>query len=162
MNKKRVVVSLIFLLCAAALVLLDVWTKALAVRHLLGQADIELIPGILSLHYLENTGAAFGILKGQFVVFYILTFAICVGILWYLWRLPIKKQNFLSALALLLVFAGAIGNGKDRILLHYVIDFIYFSLIDFPVFNVADIYVTVGVGLLMVSMLIAKEEDGGA
>ncbi|MBQ9631615.1 MAG: signal peptidase II [Lachnospiraceae bacterium] len=152
-NKHRILAFVVFLGLVAVLFGLDVWTKQLAVTYLKGQEDVVLIPGVLVLHYLENTGAAFGILKGQFWVFYLLTFVICAGILRYLATLPVAGESLLPALSMLLLLAGALGNLKDRISLHYVVDFIYISLIDFPVFNVADIYVTTGVFLLAVLAL---------
>ena len=158
-EKKKAVAFLISLAAVLGLTFLDVWTKQLAVVHLKNQEDIVLIPHVLVLHYLENTGAAFGILQGKFVVFYLLTGVICLGIVWYLWHLPFVKKSLWPAVSLLLLLAGALGNLKDRISLHYVVDFIYVSLIDFPVFNVADIYVTVGVFLLMLWMLISEREE---
>ncbi len=158
MSKKKLTVTAIGLCIVVALVAIDIQTKIWARMYLAGQEDITLIDGVLCLHYLENTGAAFGILKGQLPLFYCLTAIICFGIVFYLWRLPLVKKNLFPAMNLLVLLAGAIGNLKDRITHGYVVDFIYFSLIDFPVFNVADIYVTVSVFLLMIWMIFFQED----
>lgn len=144
----------IVLLCAV-----DAFTKQLAVRLLQGQDDVALIPGVLQLHYLENTGAAFGILRGQLWIFYLLTAVVCFGIVFVLLRLPLERKFAPLAVVLAFLLAGAFGNFVDRIRLHYVVDFIYFSLIDFPVFNVADIYVTCSV-FALVLLLLFYYDDG--
>ena len=132
---------------------LDALTKQLAVRLLQGQDDVILIPGVLQLHYLENTGAAFGILRGQMWIFYVLTAVVCFGIVFVLLHLPPERKFTPLGVVLVFLLAGAFGNFVDRIRLHYVVDFIYFSLIDFPVFNVADIYVTCSVFVLILLLL---------
>ena len=157
MKKNKLVFTSFFLIIMCFLFLLDIWTKDLAEKYLMGQEDIILIPNVLCLHYLENTGAAFGILKGQMIIFYILTLAICIGIVIFIWKLPLEKKSLLPAISGLLLLSGALGNLKDRVNLHYVVDFIYFSLIDFPVFNVADIYVTTGAALWMLHLVLEKE-----
>ena len=126
--------GLIGILAVVILTALDQWTKYLAVLHLKDQRPIVLWDGVFELHYLENRGAAFGILQGQ-------------------------KFFLLRAVAVLLA-AGALGNLIDRMRYSYVVDFLYFKLIDFPVFNVADCYVTVGAVLLAILILfIYKEEE---
>ena len=112
-------------------VLFDQFTKHLAVLRLKDQAPVSLIPGALELRYLENRGAAFGILQNQKIFFVLMTSLILLAC----------KYTMLHILGAILM-AGALGNFFDRIRLDYVVDFIYISLIDFPIFNVADIYVT--------------------
>lgn len=133
--------SFLGILIVLVLTGLDQSTKHLAVLHLKGKSSIVFIKGVFELSYLENTGAAFGIFQNQRWVFMILT-TFVILIIGYLYiRLPDKKRyRFLSA-SLLLLLAGAVGNMIDRTINGYVVDFFYFSLIDFPVFNVADIYV---------------------
>jgi signal peptidase II len=147
-------VSLIYsLILAILLIVLDQFTKVLAVSHLMNKADIILIPGVLQLHYLENTGAAFSILEGKQVVFAIITPILLVALCYILVKMPqVKKYQALDYIIVFLV-AGAIGNYIDRIMNNYVVDFIYFSLINFPVFNVADCYVTVSVILLLILIM---------
>ena len=142
------------------LILLDQFTKQLAIAHLMGQEDIILIKGVFQLHYLENNGAAFSILKGQTSFFLIVTPILLIVMLILLYRMP--RDSRFSPLCYIIVFivAGAIGNYIDRINYHYVVDFLYFSLIDFPVFNVADCYVTCSVFLLIFMILFYyKDED---
>ena len=159
-KKNRIHTMAGLFLTAAVLTFLDQWTKALAVAHLKDQADLELIPGVLSFHYLENRGAAFGMLQNQMVFFLIITTVIMCMILYVLWHMPAGKKHNLLRLLCYVLTAGAIGNLIDRIRLNYVVDFIYFSLIDFPVFNVADIYVTVSVVLFIIAILfVYKDED---
>ncbi len=137
----------------ALLVFLDQWTKHLAVSHLMGQKDIIMIPGVLQLHYLENTGAAFSIMENKTIFFCIITPILCALMIYLFIKLPVKKEYQSLRLILIFLLAGAIGNFIDRISYHYVVDFIYFSLINFPVFNVADIYVTCGVICLFLLIL---------
>ena len=157
MTKQRE--NLIGILAAALLIGLDQWTKYLAVLHLKGQSPIVLWDGVFELHYLENRGAAFGILQGQKGIFLICTAAILVLIAYFYNRLPTGRRFFLMRLVGVLLTAGAIGNLIDRMRYSYVVDFLYFKLIDFPVFNVADCYVTVGAVLLAVLVLFVYKED---
>ena len=142
----------------AILVFLDQWTKQLAVSHLMNQGDIILIPGILQLHYLENTGAAFSIMENKTIFFCIITPVLCALMIYLFIKLPDKKEYGFLRLILVFLLAGAIGNFIDRISYHYVVDFIYFSLINFPVFNVADIYVTCAVALFVILFLFYYKE----
>ncbi len=159
-EKKRLATFLLFLVSTAVLVAFDQWTKNLAVEHLKGQKDISLIPGVLCLHYLENRGAAFGIFQDQRTFLLILTAIILICVCYVLWRIPSDKKYNLLKLLCIMITAGGIGNLIDRVRLNYVVDFIYFSLIDFPVFNVADIYVTTSMFLLLILVLCYyKDED---
>lgn len=162
MNKKKTSVyyGLILVIGVLALTWLDQWTKALAVERLKDNASIVLLPGIFELQYLENTGAAFGILNNQLWFFYIVTIVMSSVIIWVYFKLPKTRYYLPVHMILIFLVAGALGNFIDRVSNHYVIDFFYFSLINFPIFNVADIYVTVGVALLCILILfIYKEED---
>lgn len=130
-------------LCIAALgLLLDQYTKKLAVMHLKGQQPIVLIPKVLELRYLENRGAAFGVLQNQKVFFVVMTCLVLVLLVYALWRMPDQKKYRLLHVMGGILAAGALGNFIDRLRLDYVVDFIYISLIDFPIFNVADMYVS--------------------
>lgn len=139
---KKGISWIVFFLCSALLIFLDQWTKALAVEYLMSGKEIQLIPNILSLLYVENAGAAFGILHGQQIIFLLITIFVLAGVLIIFHKTPIKKRYLPFLFSLLLVFSGAIGNCIDRQRQSYVVDFIYFRPIDFPVFNLADIYVT--------------------
>lgn len=135
------------------LIMADQITKACAVNGLKGAEDIILIPGVLQLHYLENTGAAFSLFENKLSLFYITTPLLLILLFYLFIRTPNTRRFFMLFLTYVFLISGAIGNFIDRIFHHYVIDFIYFSLIDFPVFNVADIYVTCGILILFYLIL---------
>ncbi len=158
--KEKLIRLLIILVPSAVLIFLDQWTKNLAVQHLKQHSAFQIIDGVLCLQYLENRGAAFGIFQNKMWLFYILTLAFLFVLLYATTRIPrISKYNFIYLL-LILLFSGAVGNFIDRVTNQYVIDFIYFSLINFPIFNVADIYVTVGAFFFLFLVLFYyKEED---
>lgn len=157
---KRILSFFQFLLIVMLLTGFDQLTKFLAVQNLKGKRDISLIPNVLYLQYLENRGAAFGIFQNQKIFLVILTSLILIAVGYVLWKIPADKKYIYLKLLCFLITAGGIGNLIDRIRLDYVIDFIYFAPIDFPVFNVADIYVSVGMILLFIVVLFYyKEED---
>ncbi|MBQ9611761.1 MAG: signal peptidase II [Lachnospiraceae bacterium] len=146
------------------LVLLDQWTKIAMTAALAGNAPIILIPGVLEFLYVENTGAAFSMLENAQWFFLIVATAAILGIGWLLYKMPKTEPESRRLLpmriCLLLISAGAMGNLIDRIRFSYVRDFIYFSLIDFPVFNVADIYVTTATAVMILLVLfVYKDED---
>ncbi len=155
-RKKRVIFTIILLFL---LILLDRLTKVAAQGTLMGKEDCILIPGVLQLHYLENRGAAFSILQGQRWFFFAITAAFSIVIICFLHRTKLTKRMFPLYVTLVVLLAGALGNFYDRLFQGYVIDFIYFSLIDFPVFNVADIYVTLSVIVLIVMVLFVYKGD---
>ncbi len=157
--KKRASYITIFIMISLVLVWLDSVTKQLAVRELQNGREIILIPDVLSFLYVENPGAAFGILNGQQWIFYIITIVVLLGILYFIGKLPMEKRYRPLYFVSILIFAGAIGNFIDRLLQKYVVDFIYFKLIDFPVFNVADIYVTTGCFLMVVLFLFYYKDE---
>ena len=145
---------------AILLIAADQWTKVLAYRHLGGKEDIILIEGVFQLHYLENRGAAFSMFQDARLLFVLANIVMMSMILYVLIKVPAGKRYVMWHICLTLIGAGGIGNLIDRLRFAYVVDFLYFSLIDFPVFNVADICVTVGVALLVIFILFVwKEED---
>ncbi len=135
-------------LTTVLLIALDQVTKGLAVRYLKGKDVFVLWRGVFELRYLENRGAAFGMLQGQ-RFFFLLTGLLVFAAVLYFFRYVSENRRFWP-LRLIAVFilAGAWGNMIDRLRLSYVVDFFYFVLIDFPIFNVADIYVSVGTAVL--------------
>ena len=141
------------------LIALDQFTKVLAVNHLMNKDDFILIPGVLQFHYLESTGAAFSMLEGKQGLFAIATPILLIALAYILIRMPRNKR--FTGLDYIIVFliAGAIGNYIDRITNNYVVDFIFFSLINFPVFNVADCYVTVAVIVLFLMILFYYKDE---
>ncbi len=143
-----------------ALLFVDQYTKYLAQTHLKGQAGIVWIPGVFELRYLENRGAAFGLLQNrQFFFLSMCAFFLCAAA-FFLAKMPATRRYLPLYAITAALAAGAAGNGIDRILNGYVTDFLYFSLINFPIFNMADIYVTVG-GFFMILYLcfVYREEE---
>ena len=141
------------------LTLFDQWTKHLAVVHLANNNPLVLIPGVFELRYLENRGAAFGIMQNKIWIFAILTIIYLCAAVWIFFKIPrVKRYRMLHIIAVILT-AGALGNFIDRIRLGYVVDFFYFSLIDFPIFNVADIFVVISFILLAICVLFVYKDD---
>ncbi len=151
--------TILFIAGILSLVFIDQLTKWLVVLKLKPIQDFPIIDKVFHLAYVENRGAAFGILQGRHLFFIIMTIIVMIFIMIYYFRLPSTRKYHWMRLALILLAGGAIGNLIDRIRLGYVVDFLYFKLIDFPVFNFADICVVVGVGVLSLFILINPEED---
>lgn len=148
------------LIFCGLLVAFDQLTKYWAILYLKGKSSIPIISNVFSLHYLENRGAAFGVFQNQKYMFIIITSIAIVLFLLLYWNFPREKKFAPLRILGIFIIAGAFGNLIDRIRLDYVIDFFYFELIDFPIFNMADIYVTVSVFcLLFLLLLYYKEED---
>lgn len=159
MNKQQIKYYLITLISVIAGICLDQYTKFLAVTHLKDKPPFVIIQNVFELHYLENKGAAFGILQNQ-QWFFIVSFVFIITIvIWLYIKLPTSKRFLPLHICSALIVTGAIGNLVDRLKLGYVIDFFYFSLIDFPIFNVADIFVVTGVIFLAVAILFVYTED---
>ena len=132
----------ILLLATAVLVGIDQLTKYLVTSNMqLGQS-IPVIDGVFELLYHRNPGAAFGILPNQRWIFITFTFIVMLVILVILMSGKFRKYKLANA-AGVLILAGGIGNMIDRLTQKYVVDFLYFKLINFPIFNVADCYVTI-------------------
>jgi len=160
MTKKKIFTLFLDFLFIVLLIAGDQYTKLLAVENLKDQQSYVLIDKILELFYLENRGAAFGMLQNQQLFFVFMAILILAAILFVLFKIPMQKKYMYMHMFLVLIASGAVGNMIDRIRLGYVVDFIYFVLIDFPIFNVADIYVTIGTALLVLAILFYyKEED---
>ena len=141
------------------LILFDQWTKSLAVAHLMNQEPFVIIDGVFQLRYLENRGAAFGMMQGQQTFFVIMATVAVLAIIYIYFKLPWQKRFHLLRTVGLFIAAGAIGNLIDRVMLGYVVDFFYFELIDFPIFNVADIYVTCSTIILSLLIIFYYKEE---
>lgn len=140
----------------SVLVGLDQWVKYLTVAHLKDAPQVQLWPGVFHLTYVENRGAAFGMMQGGQMFFAVITCLVLIGIVWYWRKIPQDKYGIALKVALVLIVSGAIGNLIDRIRLDFVVDMFYFILIDFPVFNIADICVVVGVALMFPIILVSE------
>lgn len=151
---------LIDMVVATLLLLLDQFTKHLAITKLKNSPEIVLIKGVLELKYLENRGSAFGMLQNQKFFILFVGFVFLAVILFFLFKLPGEKKFRIVHIFLAAVIAGGLGNMIDRFRFDYVVDFIYFVLINFPIFNVADCYIVVSViGLFILFLFVFKEKD---
>ena len=158
-NKIKIKFILFFVISAIA-VFIDRYTKMLAVANLKGKPSYILIKGVFEFLYSENRGAAFSILQGKQWFFYIVTLLVLLVIYYIVYKLPFEKKYMPLFYILCFIFAGALGNFIDRVMYAYVVDFIYISLINFPIFNMADIYISIATIVLIVCLLfIYKEED---
>ena len=147
----------IYLILAVCLIVFDQITKKIVLARLVGQPYV-LIEGVFEFRYLENRGAAFGILQNSIPFFLVIAVVILIVVLWCFLRLPAGRHYLPMNIALLLLFSGAIGNMIDRIFRRFVVDFMYFRLIDFPIFNVADCYVTIGAALVIISVIFVYKD----
>ena len=123
--------------------------------------DLEVIRGFFRITYTCNDGAAFSILKGKRVFFIIMTIIVGFFIVYYLLK---NKVYWVEKYSLLLIISGAVGNLIDRIMYGYVIDFLDFIIFgyDFPVFNIADSFITIGAIGLIISILFLNKEGENA
>lgn len=142
-NTKSIQSYLLAVLGCIVLTVLDQLTKWLAVIHLKDQEPFVLWKGVFKLEYLENRGAAFGIMQDRQILFAVGAVVIVCLIGFIYGRMPHTSRYYLLRICAVMICAGAIGNMIDRLRLNYVVDFFYFELINFPIFNVADCYVVV-------------------
>lgn len=147
---------IIYLIISAILVAIDFAVKAWVVGNIPLGGLHNLIPGVISLTHIRNTGAAWSMFEGQQWFFYITTI-IALGVVAFLWR--DSKAKPLYRLGLAFILAGAIGNFIDRVHQQYVTDMFQLDFINFPIFNVADVCLTVGVVCVMIYMLFLDKED---
>lgn len=143
---------------AFILIVIDQVTKYIALVHLKPIFTTKFISGLLDFTFVENRGVAFGMFSGQKWFILVLTISIVIGLIWYYLTLPKTAEYRFVRLSMVLIFAGAIGNMIDRIFRGYVVDFFEFAFVDFPVFNMADIYVVVGVCILAFMILFVIKE----
>ena len=139
---------------------LDQVTKYLATAKLKKQPNFVLWEGVFELDYLENTGSAFGMFQGQRWLLLIVGVIFMALIVFLMLRLPEGKKFTVTHVILAFLVAGGVGNMIDRFSLGYVVDFFSFVLINYPIFNVADIYVVCAtIGLFIMFLFVLKEED---
>ena len=146
---------------SAVLIGLDQYTKALAVAHLKNQQPFIIWDGVFELLYSENRGAAFGLLQGRQGFFFLIGIVVLAAAGYAMIRMPgwqEKRYHWLK-ICVIMITAGAVGNMIDRITQGYVVDFLYFKLINFPIFNVADIFVTTATALLFVVLCFYYKEE---
>ena len=148
-----------YILLSAAIVLLDQAVKALITHRLVTVgASVPFLPGLLRLTLVHNTGASWGMLSGRTALLLIITAAVCLAlIVVLLLEKPISGP--LGRFSLAFILGGAVGNALDRFALGYVVDMLETEFISFPVFNVADCFITVGAVLLCVHFILEEKED---
>jgi signal peptidase II len=165
-TKRDFIWKLAYLAIAGGVFLIDQATKAWAVQRLRFGGDMTVISGLLNFAYAENTGVAFSMLDegGSTGRWGLSLVALIAGtlVIYFFWRTPRSDDRILGALALLL--AGIIGNVTDRIRLGFVVDFIdvQFGSWHYPTFNVADMAIVIGAGLLILDMFLSKKKQAEA
>ena len=146
-----------YYIIAVLLIIIDQISKWLIVQNFALYEEKVLVPGFFSLFYIQNKGAAWGIFEGKMVFFYIIT-VLVVGYLVYTFhKYPIKSK--LVGYSFSLILAGAICNFIDRLLNGFVVDMFRLDFINFPIFNVADVCLTVGVALMIIHVLFFEEDE---
>lgn len=161
-KKSKFVLFITDIFFMGILIAIDQYTKYLAVLHLKDKPAYTVLNGVIELNYLENKGAAFGILQNQRMFFIFVAVIILLVIAYILLKMPNRRKYKLMRTLLSLIASGAIGNLIDRVRFDHVVDFIYITSINFPIFNVADIYVTVATAILVLALLFYyKEADLG-
>ncbi|MCD7716571.1 MAG: signal peptidase II [Lachnospiraceae bacterium] len=142
------------------LLAVDQVTKQLACIYLKGTSGLTLMSGVFEFYYVENRGAAFGMLNNRQMLFVVIA-VVMIALAAYVYsRLPLEHYYGWLRAVCVLIAAGAAGNLIDRLARGYVVDFLYFSLIDFPVFNVADCCVCIGAGLAVILLFtVYKTEE---
>jgi|SRR5690625_3026540 len=150
-----------YYLLALFVIIIDQWSKWVIVQKMELQEQIPVIDGFFSITSHRNKGAAWGILQDQMLFFYIITIIVIVGIIYYLHKY-LKGKIGLS-IAISLILGGAIGNFIDRIFRKEVVDFLDFIIINynFPIFNIADSALVVGVFLFIIISLIEERKQKG-
>jgi len=164
MNKIFKLEFIVFPVAVAVLVALDLLLKIWAVDNLMGEPSRSLLPGVLGLTYFENTGVAFGLGAGQAWgqwVFSGLKIVLISGLVWFYYRrVPFEGLNWTVRLPIILIVGGGIGNLVDRITLGHVRDMLMFEFINFPIFNLADVFVVVGCfTMAFVTMFLVKDSQ---
>ena len=133
---------LMILFCAGA-VALDQWTKYLVVAQIPLYSQVDVLPGLFHLTYVQNTGAAFSLFEGMQWLFALIFLVFTVLIVWDFVKKTMPFSDF-ERWCIVAIYAGGLGNMIDRVRLGYVVDMIQTEFMDFPIFNVADCFITCG------------------
>jgi len=148
---------LIFMLFSAAIVVADQITKFLTVANIALYEDVPFIPGVLQLTYVQNTGAAFSSFEGQQWLFAIVFVVFTGMVFWEYFKKPMPFTT-LERWCIFAIYGGGLGNMIDRVRLGYVVDMIETTFMEFPVFNVADCFITCGCILLIAHLVLFNKE----
>ncbi len=146
---------LIYIIIIVAGILVDQLTKHAAILYLEPISQMPLIPNVFHLTYIENAGAAFGMMPGWQLFLIVFSIVTLIGLVYIFIHTPGDRRFVAMRLALCLIISGALGNLIDRLRFQYVVDFLDFRLIGFPIFNVADIFVVTG-GFLLAYLIIKR------
>ena len=144
--------QLVYWLLFAVLVVGDQALKSYVTLNIAPMSVHDFIPGLLSITHITNTGAAWSMLEGKMMFFYLVTI-IAVVVLVYLF-IKADKKDYLYRFSLIFLLAGTVGNAIDRFTRHFVVDMFNLDFINFPIFNLADTYITIGVILIIGSLSI--------
>lgn len=149
----------------ALIVGLDQWVKILTLKYIRGTEGFYIINKVLRICFVKNEGMAWGMLQNKQVLFIILTPIVVAGLVYIYYRMPFEKKFVWLRICDIFLVGGAIGNLIDRIfrgeqLFHgYVVDMIYVEIINFPVFNIADSFITVGFAMLVILFIFVYKEN---
>lgn len=149
--------QVLYLVISLLVVVADQWLKNYIVTNFKIGDEKTIIPGILSFTYLQNDGAAWNIFSGQMILFYLISIAAIVVVVYYLFN-P-KYKNWLFDTGLALVLGGIVSNFIDRLHLKYVIDMLQLDFVQFNIFNIADSAITVGIVLVFIYLIFISEKD---
>ena len=152
---------MIYWLLIVGMIVLDQVLKFFAVTKLRPVGSIPLIENVFHLTFARNTGAAFSILRGKQIFLIMLTSIVILSLIFLMAKSMKEDNNKFLTLSLALIIGGAIGNLIDRIRLDYVVDYLDFTLINFPIFNAADVFIVVGTGLLALMVIVFNAELPG-
>lgn len=161
-NDRRQVYKMIWIVMIVGIAL-DYFSKRWVLDTLTQGRVVDLIPGYLDFSYVENRGAAFGIFQGQIRILGVISLVMAALLLVYL--LKKRDLHLLMKISLSLIVAGALGNAYDRFFYGFVVDFIHFHIREvwhFPTFNVADMCVVIGSGLMILYVLFIEGKDRAA
>lgn len=147
------------IILAVVLFIIDQATKYIALTKLKPIGNITFIKGFMDFTFVENRGAAFGILNGKVWLLLIVAAVICIVIIAAMLKMPDTREYKWLKWSLMLILAGAVGNVADRLIRGYVVDFFEFTFITWPVFNMADIYVVVGTIAMAILVLFVIKDD---
>ena len=159
MEKKKSFYIALYTVLVALMVVWDQISKAHIVKYLKGRENIVWIKNVFELEYLENNGAAFSSFSGKQAFLLILTVAVLLFCVFEFVRIPVGKHYAGLRISFAMLIGGALGNMIDRFKQGYVVDFFYFVPVNFPRFNVADIFVTCSMILLCILVIFVYKDE---
>ncbi|GLI55801.1 lipoprotein signal peptidase [Propionigenium maris DSM 9537] len=147
-----------YIILITALIIVDQWTKHLTVANLVEGQSFPLIFDFFHLTYVKNRGVAFGMFQGKIPVISVVTVLAIIGISWYLVKSVKNKKNKLENIAYAFILSGAIGNMIDRLTRGFVVDMMDFRGIWSYVFNLADVWINIGVAFIILSEFMSSRK----